>query len=107
MIGESSATAFVTGRIEVCVIDQWVSVCDNGWDSADAMVACRQLGFSGGKRNCHKTFACIIKYKQTIRLYSAILLLVQLELETLAVLVRKYVSQFAVLVLSKTVKVLE
>ena len=34
------------GRVEVCNENRWGSVCDDGWNAADAMVACRQLGLS-------------------------------------------------------------
>ena len=33
------------GRVEIYIDDQWVRVCDDGWDDATAGVACRQLGF--------------------------------------------------------------
>ena len=34
------------GRIEVCMNGLWSSVCGDGWDQGDGLVACRQLGMS-------------------------------------------------------------
>eukprot|EP00731_Ephydatia_muelleri_P030938 Em0022g452a len=39
-------TSVAAGRVEVCLHNQWGTVCSNGFGVAEANVTCRQLGYS-------------------------------------------------------------
>ena len=47
-----NARGSAAGRVEVCNLHSWGTVCDDDWGFKDGLVVCRQLGWRGvGKRN--------------------------------------------------------
>ncbi len=44
-IDEVRTSDLSAGRLEIFINNQWGTVCSDGFDIADADVACRQLGY--------------------------------------------------------------
>lgn len=42
---------FTEGRVEICLNDEWGTVCDQTWDDVDAGVVCRTFGYATAGEN--------------------------------------------------------
>ena len=50
LVSRVDVNGFATGALQVFCEGAWGAVCTSNFDSVDATVACRQLGFTGGLR---------------------------------------------------------
>ena len=44
------------GLVELCIDSQWTSICDEGWGTNEAIVACSEAGFSSVGMSCTSIF---------------------------------------------------
>ena len=75
-----NGTAPNEGRVEICYSGVWGSVCDSSWDSSDAVIVCRQMGFRRISK-VHINHYSLIIYKIGIHQMRLLLEVLILEME--------------------------
>lgn len=49
------------GRVEICFNNTYVSICGDRWDTLEARVVCRQLGYNSDSKG--HLYSCTLIYK--------------------------------------------
>ena len=44
---------YLEGRVEICMNNEWGTVCDHMWNDTNAIVVCRQLGLKSAGNHLH------------------------------------------------------
>ena len=47
LVKGNNDSALQEGRVEVCIDNQWGTVCDDSWNDNSTTVVCKQLGYDG------------------------------------------------------------
>ena len=57
-----SEGTFKDGFLDYCFDGEWGIVCGDNWDSDNAEVACRQLGFKPSSKYVLRFSGCLLKF---------------------------------------------